>query len=152
MFEQTIYILLIATYSADKTKTEWREEGIKALELKNGKIFRVTTDSDALLDIDDVTAFARRSTGMFDKKGTMLLGGDLVKFNHIHAQEEAKDVIAPILWVNGAYAVVIPTIDELIYLTQQNVMEMEKIGNIYQHGKILEMPVDEAIFHAQNQE
>lgn len=152
MFEQTIYALLIATYSADKTKTEWREEGIKKLELKNGKIFRVTTDSDAVVEIDDTTAFARRSTGMFDKKGGMLFGGDLVKFSHKHGTAEPVETIAPILWVNGAYAVVIPTIDELIYLTQQNVMEMEKIGNIYQHGKILEMPIDEAVFAAQNQD
>lgn len=149
MFEQTIYALLSAKFSADGSKTEWREEGIKALKIKDGKIKQVTTDADVVVDIDETTTFARRSTGMFDKLGVMLFGGDLVKFKHKHAENDEVDMIAPILWVNGAYVIVIAGIDEPIYLTQQNVMEIEKIGNVYQHGAILEKPIDEAIFEAQ---
>lgn len=146
MFEQTIYTLLSAKFNADGSAVEWQEEGVKAIEIKDGKIMRVTTDRDSLVDIDDTTTFARRATGMFDKLGQMLFGGDLVKFMQEHAGNAPIEVIAPIVWINGAYCIAIEGVEEQIYLTQHNVMQIEKIGNIYQHGKILEKPIDEAVF------
>lgn len=152
MFEQTIYTILRAKYTQDGQSVEWAEEAAKAIFIKNGKIEKAITEADIEVQIDDVTAFARRATGMFDKNGAMIFGGDIVKFVHQHNQEEPKEILVPILWVNGAYVAVITGIDELIYLTQQNVMEMEKIGNVYQHGKVLETPVDEAIFALEQQQ
>lgn len=149
MFEQTIYSLLRAKYNDEKTGVEWKEEGVKALEIKNGKITKVTTDGDVVVEIDETTAFARRSTNMFDKVGTMIFGGDIVKFKHKHGDAEEVDRLAPILWVNAAYCIVIEGIDEPIYLTQQNMLEIEKVGNIYANGVILETTIDEAIFKAQ---
>lgn len=149
MFEQTIYSLLRAKYNDAKTGVEWKEEGVKALEIKNGKITKVTTDGDVVVEIDETTAFARRSTGMFDKLGVMLFVGDIVKFKHKHGSAEEAEILAPILWVNAAYCIIIEGIDEPVYLTQQNVLEIEKVGNVYANGAILETTIDEAIFKAQ---
>lgn len=152
MFEQTIYSVLYAKYTEDGKAIEWTEKPVKAVFLKGGKIEKVLTEEDHEIVIDDVTTFARRATGMFDKSGAMLFSGDIVKFQHQHAKEDPKEVLAPILWINGAYTVVIAGIKELIYLTQTNVLEMEKIGTVYQHGKILETPIDEAIFAANEEQ
>lgn len=151
MFEQTIYYLLSVRFTEDKTGTEWKEEPIKGLELKDGKIVRVTTDDAAITEIDNITTFARRATGMFDKIGNTLLSGDIVKASVIKNGEEAKEMLMPIIFVNGAYCIVLEGLEEPIYLNQKNVLEMEKVGNIYQHGKILETPIDEAIFEAQKE-
>lgn len=152
MFEQTIYTVLFARYSQDGQSVEWNEETVKTLSLKDGKIDKVVTEGDKEIVIDNVTSFARRATGMFDKVGAMIFGGDIVKFMHQHKNEEEKEIVVPILWINGAYVAVIPGIEELVYLTQQNVMEMEKVGDVYRHGKVLETPIDEAIFAVEQQQ
>jgi hypothetical protein len=152
MFEQTIYEVIYARYTEDGQGVEWLRKPVKTLTLSMGKVEKVTTEDDQEIVIDDTTAFVRRGTSMFDKVGVQLFCGDIVKFQHSHAGSDAAEVLAPIVWINGAYVVVIPGIEELIYLTQQNVMEMECIGNVYQHGKILETPIDEAIFEVDKQE
>lgn len=149
MFEQTIYVLLGAKYSQDGQSVEWEEKQVKQLFLtKEGKIEKVVTDDDLTVPIDEVSTFVRRATGMYDKNGQMLLSGDIIKAVFQHKQNEAKELLVPISWINGAYCIVMEEINEIVYLTQHNVMEMEKVGNIYQHGKVLEKPVDEAVFEA----
>jgi hypothetical protein len=74
---------------------------------------------------------------MFDKSGIALFGGDIVKHNGL---------LVPISWVNGAYCIIPDENADPIYFTQANVMEMEKVGDIYRNGSILEKPVDESIF------
>lgn len=151
MFEQTIYKVLYAKLTADGQGTEWGEVAVKSIEFKDGIIVKATTLDDKIIEIDDTTTFARRATGMFDKTGNMIFGGDIVKATIQHKQEDAKELLLPIVWVNGAYCIAIEGLGEMIYLTQQNVTEMEVIGNVYQHGKVLEKPVDEAIFEAAQQ-
>ena len=91
MFEQTIYSVLYAKYSQDGQSVEWNEEPVKTIFLKGGKIEKVVTETDKEIAIDDTTAFARRATNMFDKVGAMIFGGDIVKFEHQHKNEEVKD-------------------------------------------------------------
>lgn len=150
MFEQTVYQVLRAQYSEDKTKVEWVENDAKSISLKDGKIVSAVINqhnADETILIDDVTAFARRGTTMFDKVGKMIFAGDIVKFTIQHKSDEPKEVLAPIVFINGAYCIALEELaGEIIYLTQQNVLEMEKVGTVYQHGKLLETPVDEAIF------
>lgn len=157
-FKQTIYTVLYAKLLPDNSGTEWKEEVVKNVKIEEGRITEVVTIADEPILIDDITSFAREGTGMFDKNGNMLFGGDIVranvqKYNKAESKlEEGKDVLLSIIWVNGAYCCFIEGIDEPIYLNQQNVLEMEKVGNIYQHGKILEKPVDEAVFEADKKE
>lgn len=149
MFEQTIYSVIYAKYSPDGASVEWEEKGVKALSLDTfGNIKKVTTVEDKDIEIDETTSFVRRSTTMFDKLGNALFSGDIVKVLVQYKNNEAKELLLPISWINAAYCIVMEDVNEIIYLTQQNVMDMEKIGDIYRHGKILERPVDEAIFEA----
>ena len=151
-FKQTIFTVLYAQFNADNSGTEWKEEGVKELKMVAGKVTEVVTESDKKMLVDEVSVFVRESTGMFDKLGGMLFGGDIVKASLIIKSDltgdeaPAKEVLMPILWVNGAYCCALEELPNPIYLSQQNVMEMEKVGNIYQHGKMLEKPIDEAIF------
>lgn len=153
-FKQTIYSVIYAQFNADQSGTEWKEEGVKELKMVAGKVVEIVTESDKKMIVDDVSVFVRESTGTYDKKGQMIFGGDIVKLSLIRKSElsgeeaPAEEILMPITWVEGAYCGVVEGLVAPIYLTQANVLEMEKVGNIYQHGKILEKTVDEAVFES----
>lgn len=167
MFKQYLYHVLFA--DVVEGKPVWKEEEVEQIWFEaGGAIKEVKTVDERILTVDNVAVFIRESTTKFDKLGNLLFGGDLVKIpisvskldmSAIPAglsqseidkmvQEAAvtTDIITPIQWVNGAWCLCIEDPELTVYMSEQSCMQMEKVGNIYQHANLLEKPIDESAF------
>lgn len=168
MFKQTKYKVLYAAVM--NGEPVWNELDVKRITLGVMGVEKAEVEDESKPEgeyreilIDGISAFARESTTMYDKDGTLLFGGDVVKVpiatstleiepgksysaEEIEAAKVVKEVLAPIVWINGAYCLCLRGWENPIYLTQQNVRQMEKVGNMYQHSTILEEPADESFF------
>lgn len=123
------------------------------LDYSIGKIthakLRMKDHDDEVVAIDEKTFFLQEFTGMYDTAGSPLYGYDIVK--PIDDLIQGFNALLPVVWINGAWCLVPEGMDEPIYLNQHNVMKMERIGTVYQHGAIIEKPIDEAVFEAQHE-
>lgn len=159
MYKQTKYKVLRVVL--ENGESVWKEEIVSGIKIGPLGISAVVDEQGVELAVDNISVIARESTNMFDKDGNEIYFGDIVKvpiskakLDYIEGKEYSKehftegevmteDVLLPIVWINGAYCLVIEGFDTPIYLTQENTRQMEKIGNVYQHGKLLEKEIDE---------
>ena len=172
MFKQYFYKVLFVEMV--EGSPAWKEEDVEQLLLNTmGEVTTVKTSEERLLTIDNTAVFLREGTGKFDKVGAMLFGGDIVKIpiavskfdistvpqdasqeeinKLIEDSKEVTEVFVSISWVNGAYCLNIENPELTVYLTEGNCMQMEKVGNTYQHASLLEKPVDESVFKQNEQ-
>ena len=131
-------------------QSEWVEKQVKTLHLNEIGVDKVETVDGEIIVIDNISAFLREFVGMFDKKGQALFSDDIVKFPFDLPTEEVpnpEDVMGVISFINGAYCIPLPEKEAVVYLTQQNVQIMEKLGNVHQNAQAVEKEVDESVFN-----
>jgi len=166
MFKQIKYNVLYAELV--EGVSVWKEEACRGIFFSGAGgvdsvlLERTAEDgSDITMVIDNISSFAREFTTMFDKIGAGLYSGDIVKVpiamsklemtpdkteytpEEIKAGAVVEEMLLPVNWINGGYCIAVEGFEAPIYLDQRNVRQMEKVGNVYQHSKLLEKPVDE---------
>jgi uncharacterized phage protein (TIGR01671 family) len=146
MYKQLKYKVLCAELVDGKAV--WNEKPVTQILLGDMGIEKViVAEGEQPIIIDEISNFALESTTMFDKNGVLMFGGYLVKFPwEVNDSDEVQELIAPIVFLNGAFCLAPEGKDAIVYLSQQNVRQMEVIGNIYQHGNLIETAIDEKIF------
>ena len=58
------------------------------------------------------------------------------------AAKTVETVLAPVVWVNAAYCIVIESKNMVIGLTEEISRLIEKVGNMHQHEALLNNPDD----------
>lgn len=158
MFDKiTKFKVLFADLDQDNNPI-WKEEPVKAATFGPFGITTVTIDTsteeepntERIITIDGTSAFCRESTGKFDQDGKELFFGDIVEaeVKKTALSEESHIYVFPIYFINGAFVGSIDGIDDLIMLSEQNTREMKKLGNIYQHGSMLQQVFNQEVLDA----
>jgi len=152
MFKQDKFKVLYALL--EDGASVWKDEVVKTMSLNKVGIETVVTENDADMIVDNTSVFVREFTGMFDKAGMELYGGDIVKFPVQDSENTTKETLGSISWINGAFCIALEGEENIVYLSQQNVRQMEKVGNIYQHKALLDEvnPIDESVFEKKDAE
>lgn len=161
MFKQIKYKVLYVELQENGTSL-WIEKDVVAARFDGISITHVTVrdgEGESAVDreivIDNVSSFIQESTTLFDKSGIQIYGADVVKVSVSTGPEGIRDIVCPISWVNGGWHFIVEELEQSILLDQANTRAMEKLGNIYQHGEVLESyrkQVDEKVFEKKDGE
>lgn len=156
MNKQTRYKLLEVVRNNDGATWEENSSVIGIMvdysinKITHAKI-RIKDQDDQVIFIDEKTAFLQEFTGMFDRNGVALYGYDIVKLPIKIDGNDPTEIMLPIVWINASWCLALEDAEEPVYLNHKNVMTMEKVGNMYQHGEIVEKSIDMAIFEAEKE-
>lgn len=124
----------------------WKEDYVTGMKMDVIGIQSVSINGNDVQIILGISAFVQEMTGSFDKSGTALFGGDIVTMPIAVDDADPVDMLFPIVFVEGAFCLVLENVDAPIYLISDNCKKMKKVGNIYQHGALIEKDIDEKIF------